>query len=117
MFLPSTRIVTLSSFFVLWPWYFLFSRIDKRFETWKRLVAGLDDDNYLHGLAVDSRDPKTVVVSASKGAYQAHSREIPDHLVCVRIHPDNPSDIQLYMVLTTTALTAGQTFTSDTGIT
>ena len=38
---------------------------------WKRLVAGLDDYNYLLGLAVDSGDPKTVVVSASQGAYQA----------------------------------------------
>jgi photosystem II stability/assembly factor-like uncharacterized protein len=44
-------------------------------QTWKRLVAGLDDYNYLLGLAVDSGDPKTVVVSASQGAYQAHSRK------------------------------------------
>ena len=27
-------------------------------QTWKRLVAGLDDDNYLLGLAVDSGDPE-----------------------------------------------------------
>jgi BNR/Asp-box repeat protein len=53
-------------------------------QTWKRLVAGLDDYNYLLGLAVDSGDPKTVVVSASQGAYQAHSREDPKSLVCVR---------------------------------
>jgi photosystem II stability/assembly factor-like uncharacterized protein len=52
-------------------------------QTWKRLVAGLDDYNYLLGLAVDSGDPKTVVVSASQGAYQAHSREDPKSLVCV----------------------------------
>ena len=52
-------------------------------QTWKRLVAGLDDYNYLLGLALDSRDPKTVVVSASQGAYQAHSREDPKSLVCV----------------------------------
>jgi photosystem II stability/assembly factor-like uncharacterized protein len=52
-------------------------------QTWKRLVAGLDDHNYLLGLAVDSRDPKTVVVSASQGAYQAHSREDPKSLLCV----------------------------------
>ena len=43
MFLPSTRIVTLPSPFVLWPWYFLFSRIDKRFETWKVLF------NFIYG--------------------------------------------------------------------
>src|SRR6476646_7068283 len=35
MFLLFTRIVTLPSSFVLWPWYFLFSRINKCFETWK----------------------------------------------------------------------------------
>jgi photosystem II stability/assembly factor-like uncharacterized protein len=54
-------------------------------QTWKRLVAGLDDYNYLLGLAVDSGDPKTVIVSASQWAYQAHSREDPKSLVCVRI--------------------------------
>jgi hypothetical protein len=53
-------------------------------QTWKRRVAGLDDYDYLLGLAVDSADPKTVVVSCSQGAYQAHSREDAHSLVCVR---------------------------------
>ena len=44
-------------------------------QTWKRLVVGLGDYDYLVGLAVDSGDPKTVIVSASKGPYQAHFRE------------------------------------------
>jgi hypothetical protein len=35
-------------------------------QTWKRLVAGLDHYDYLSGLAVDSGDPKTVIVSASR---------------------------------------------------
>ena len=50
-------------------------------QTWKRLVAGLGDYDYLVGLAVDSGDPNTVIVSASKGPYQAHSREDPESMV------------------------------------
>jgi hypothetical protein len=50
-------------------------------QTWKRLVAGLGDYDYLVGLAVDSGDPKTVIVSASKGPYQAHSREDPESTI------------------------------------
>ena len=44
-------------------------------------MAGLGDYDYLVGLAVDSGDPKTVLVSASKGPYQAHSREDPESTV------------------------------------
>jgi photosystem II stability/assembly factor-like uncharacterized protein len=61
-------------------------------QTWKRLVSGLDDYNYLLGLAVDSGDPKTVVVSASQGAYQAHSREDAQSLVCVRTSSTDVAD-------------------------
>jgi hypothetical protein len=61
-------------------------------QTWKRLVAGLDDYNYLLGLAVDSGDPKTVVVSASQGAYQAHSREDAQSLVFVRTSSTDAAD-------------------------
>jgi len=50
-------------------------------QTWKRLVAGLDDHDYLVGLAVGSGDPKTVIVSASQSAYQAHSRTDAESLV------------------------------------
>ena len=50
-------------------------------QTWERLVAGLGDYDYLVGLAVDSGDPKTVIVSASKGPYQAHSREDPESTI------------------------------------
>lgn len=50
-------------------------------QTWKRLVAGLGDYDYLVGLTVDSGDPNTVIVYASRGAYQAHSREDPESTV------------------------------------
>jgi hypothetical protein len=50
-------------------------------QTWKRLVVGLGDYDYLVGLAVDSGDPKTVIVSASRGPYQAHSREDPESMI------------------------------------
>jgi photosystem II stability/assembly factor-like uncharacterized protein len=35
-------------------------------KTWKRSVSGLDDNDYLVGLAVDSGNPETVIVSASR---------------------------------------------------
>jgi hypothetical protein len=41
-------------------------------QIWKRLVAGLDDYDYLFSLALDSGDPKTVIVSTSQGPYSAH---------------------------------------------
>jgi photosystem II stability/assembly factor-like uncharacterized protein len=50
-------------------------------QTWKRSVAGLDDYNYLFSLAVDSGDPKTVVVSASQWPYKAYSIEDAESLV------------------------------------
>jgi photosystem II stability/assembly factor-like uncharacterized protein len=43
-------------------------------ETWNRPIAGLKH-HYLYGLGVDSQDPQTVIVSASSGAWQAHSAE------------------------------------------
>ena len=61
-------------------------------QTWKRLVAGLDNYDYLLGLAVDSGDPKTVVVSASQGAYQAHSREDAESLVYSRTSSTDAAD-------------------------
>jgi photosystem II stability/assembly factor-like uncharacterized protein len=50
-------------------------------QTWKRLVAGLDDYDYLFGLAVDSGDPKTIIVSASQWPYKAYSLEDAESLV------------------------------------
>jgi photosystem II stability/assembly factor-like uncharacterized protein len=50
-------------------------------QTWKRLVAGLGDYDYLFGLAVDSGDPKTVIVSASQWPYKAYSLEDAESLV------------------------------------
>src|SRR5215469_10256231 len=61
-------------------------------QTWKRLVAGLDHYDYLVGLAVDSGDPKTVIVSASQGAYQAHSRTGAESLVYRRISSVDDTD-------------------------
>lgn len=40
-------------------------------ETWNRPTVGLRH-HYLYGLAVDPKDPQTVIVSASSGAWQAH---------------------------------------------
>jgi photosystem II stability/assembly factor-like uncharacterized protein len=43
-------------------------------ETWNRPIAGLKHQ-YLYGLGVDSQDPQTQIVSASSGAWHAHSTE------------------------------------------
>jgi photosystem II stability/assembly factor-like uncharacterized protein len=43
-------------------------------QTWSRPTGGLKH-HYLYGLAVDSDEPNTVVVSASSGAWQAHNGE------------------------------------------
>ena len=43
-------------------------------ESWNSPTEGLRH-HYLYGLAVDSGDPQTVIVSASLGAWQAHSIE------------------------------------------
>jgi photosystem II stability/assembly factor-like uncharacterized protein len=40
-------------------------------ETWNKPVAGLKH-HYLYGLGVDPHDPRTVIVSASSGPWQAH---------------------------------------------
>jgi len=42
-------------------------------QSWKRLVAGLGEYDYLFSLAVDSGDPKTVIISASQGPHRAYS--------------------------------------------
>ncbi|MFL6410234.1 MAG: hypothetical protein ACJ71K_03215 [Nitrososphaeraceae archaeon] len=42
-------------------------------QTWKRSVAGLGEYDYLFSLAVDSGNPKTVIVSASQWPYKAYS--------------------------------------------
>ena len=55
-------------------------------QTWKRLVAGLDDYNYLLGLAVDSGDPKTVVVSAFKGPIKHILVKMRNHWFLVGHH-------------------------------
>jgi photosystem II stability/assembly factor-like uncharacterized protein len=53
-------------------------------KTWKRSVAGLDDYDYLFGLAVDSADPKTVIVSASQWPYKAYSLEDAESVIYKR---------------------------------
>jgi len=50
-------------------------------QSWKRSIAGLDNYDYLFGLAVDSGDPKTVIISSSPWPYQAHSLEGAESLV------------------------------------
>jgi photosystem II stability/assembly factor-like uncharacterized protein len=49
-------------------------------ESWNRPIAGLKH-HYLYGLAVDSANPQTVIVSASLTAYYAHYIENADSLV------------------------------------
>jgi photosystem II stability/assembly factor-like uncharacterized protein len=49
-------------------------------ESWKKPTAGLRH-HYLYGLAVDSGDPQTVIVSASLGPWEAHSLEGAESLV------------------------------------
>ena len=50
-------------------------------QSWKRLVGGLGDYDYLFSLAVDSSNPRIVVVSASQGPYRAYSLEDAESLV------------------------------------
>jgi hypothetical protein len=50
-------------------------------QTWKRLVAGLGDYDYLFSVAVDSGDPQTVIVSASEWPTKAYSLEDAESLV------------------------------------
>jgi hypothetical protein len=50
-------------------------------QTWKRSVVGLGDYDYLFSLAVDSGDPKFVIVSASQWPRKAYSPEDPESLI------------------------------------
>jgi photosystem II stability/assembly factor-like uncharacterized protein len=61
-------------------------------QTWKRSVAGLDNYDYLAGIAVDSGDPNTVIVSGSQGAYQAHSLEHAESVVYRRTSSTEDAD-------------------------
>jgi photosystem II stability/assembly factor-like uncharacterized protein len=49
-------------------------------ESWKRPTEGLRH-HYLYGLAVDSGDPNTVIVSASLGPWKAHSVENAESMI------------------------------------
>lgn len=53
-------------------------------ETWNHPQDGLDH-RYVWGLAVDSADPETVVVSAASGAYAAHRPERAEAYVYRRV--------------------------------
>ncbi|MDQ3855028.1 MAG: hypothetical protein M3281_01370, partial [Chloroflexota bacterium] len=46
-------------------------------ETWQRYDAGMSH-HYVWGLAVDPADPNTIVVSACRGAQQAHSPQLAE---------------------------------------
>ena len=61
-------------------------------KTWKRSVSGLDDNDYLVGLAVDSGNPETVIVSSSQSATLAHSREDPKSLIYRRTSSTDDAD-------------------------
>jgi photosystem II stability/assembly factor-like uncharacterized protein len=50
-------------------------------KTWKRMVAGLGDYDYLFSVAVDSGDPQTVIVSASEWPTKAYSLEDAESLI------------------------------------
>ena len=49
-------------------------------ESWSRPIAGLKH-HYLYGLAVDSANPQTVIVSASRGPWEAYTVENAESLV------------------------------------
>jgi hypothetical protein len=49
-------------------------------QSWKKPTAGLRH-HYLYGLAVDSGDPNTVIVSASLGPWKAHSVENAESMI------------------------------------
>src|SRR5215212_5591230 len=57
-------------------------------ESWNKPTAGLRH-HYLYGLAVDSDDPQTVMVSASLGPWEAHSLEAAESLVYRRTSEDD----------------------------
>jgi photosystem II stability/assembly factor-like uncharacterized protein len=57
-------------------------------ETWNSPTSGLNH-HYLYGLAVDCRNPQTVVVSASTGAWQAHYGEQNTESFLYRRSEDN----------------------------
>ena len=59
-----------------------------RGKSWKRPMTGLRH-HYLYGLAVDSADPDTVVVSASSGPYEAHSPEAAESFVYREINGED----------------------------
>ncbi|MFL6457356.1 MAG: WD40/YVTN/BNR-like repeat-containing protein [Nitrososphaeraceae archaeon] len=61
-------------------------------QTWKTSVAGLDDYDYLFGLAVDSGDPKFVIVSASQWPLKAYSPEDAESLVYRRTSSVDDTD-------------------------
>jgi hypothetical protein len=54
--------------------------------------AGLDDYDYLFGLAVDSGDPKFVIVSASQWPRKAYSPEDAESLVYRRTSSVDDTD-------------------------
>jgi len=57
-------------------------------ESWNRSTGGLMQQ-YLYGLAVDSGNPLTVIVSASMSPWQAHSIKDAESLVYRRSEDDN----------------------------
>src|SRR6476659_2615209 len=57
-------------------------------ESWNRPTGGLMQQ-YLYGLAVDSGNPLTVIVSASMSPWQAHSIKDAESLVYRRSEDDN----------------------------
>jgi hypothetical protein len=61
-------------------------------QTWKRSVVGLGDYDYLFSLAVDSGDPKFVIVSASQWPRKAYSPEDPESLIYRRTSSVDDTD-------------------------
>jgi hypothetical protein len=61
-------------------------------QTWKRSVVGLGDCDYLFSLAVDSGDPKFVIVSASQWPRKAYSPEDPESLTYRRTSSVDDTD-------------------------
>ena len=61
-------------------------------KSWNKPMNGLRHHPYLYGLAVDSGDPQSIIVSAALGPWKAHRREAAESLVYRRRSEDDKED-------------------------
>ncbi|PWU80179.1 MAG: hypothetical protein DLM72_13520 [Candidatus Nitrosopolaris wilkensis] len=68
-------------------------------ESWRRPTAGLERNHYLAGLAVDSGDPHSIIISSSQSARQAHSLEGAESFVYRRSDEDDDDNSEQWKVV------------------